>query len=95
MSKQVAWWPPRVGAKLRHATMHSARGTGRETRVRIKRVEALLRVLAVFRHDGAVRIVTAEWFPTKRCWHYEIRSEADAIVGSIWPDGQIRPMEQP
>jgi hypothetical protein len=83
--RPVAWWPPKAGDLLRHATTHGA-GAGR-----IKRVEALLHVLAVFNHDGCTRIVTAEWFPTKRRWSYQVRDEVEAFYGAIWPEGEPRP----
>ena len=87
MSRAVpAWWPPKVGSTLRHDTHHSA-GAGR-----IKRVEALLHVLAVFvDKDGAKRIVTAEWFPAKRQWSYAVEAASAAVSGRIWPDGTKRP----
>ena len=84
--KTPTWWPPKVGAELRHATRHGA-GAGR-----LKQVDALLHVLSVFKDkDGETRIVTAAWFPTKRRWSYEIRSEYEAAFGSIWPDGTEKP----
>jgi len=85
MERSVAWWPPKVGDRLRHDTTH---GAGPR---RIKRVEALLHVLAVFHHDGVTRIVTAEWLPTKRSWNYAVRDEIEAFYASIWPDGKPRP----
>lgn len=56
----------------------------------IKPVDALLHVLAVFDHDGATRIVTAEWFPTKRRYSYAIQDEVEARLGLIWPEGKPR-----
>jgi len=90
MSLEVPrWWPPKVGAELRHATRH---GVVEGRRRLIKRVDALLHVLAVFTDkDGEKRIVTAEWFPTKRRWNYAVMSAADAAVGFIWPDGTKKP----
>ena len=80
------WWPPKVGASLRHSTHHGAGGG------RIKRVDALLHVLAVFvDKDGEERIVTAEWFPTKRQWSYAVKCELDAAFGLIWLDGTEKP----
>jgi hypothetical protein len=87
--RAVAWWPPKVGDLLRHAATHGA-GAGC-----IKHVEALLHVLAVFDHDGCTRIATAEWFPTKRRWSYQVRNEAEAFHGTIWPDGKPRPEGTP
>ena len=85
--KMPTWWPPKAGATLRHATRHSA-GAGR-----IKQVDALLHVLSVFKDkDGEKRVVTAEWFPTKRRWNYEIMSVFDAMSGRIWPDGTQKPI---
>ena len=84
--KAPTWWPPKAGTMLRHATRHGA-GAGR-----VKPVDALLHVLSVFKDkDGEKRIVTAEWFPTKRRWSYEIRSMVDALYGTIWPDGTEKP----
>src|SRR2546427_463217 len=58
------WWPPKVGAMLRHSTWHAAGGD------RVKPVNALLYVLAVFEDkNGEKRIVTAERFPSKRRWN--------------------------
>lgn len=90
MSREVpTWWPPKVGTMLRHATHHGA-GAGRSKRV--KRVDALLHVLAVFvDKDGEKRIVTAEWFPTKRRWNYAVMWWYEAAIGLIWPDGTERP----
>ena len=80
------WWPPKVGATLRYETRHSA-GAGL-----LKKVDALLHVLSVFEDkDGETRIVTAEWFPTRRRWSYEVRSVIEAALGSIWPDGTEKP----
>jgi predicted FMN-binding regulatory protein PaiB len=83
----MSWWPPKAGDLLRHATAHGA-GAGR-----VKHVEALLHVLAVFDHQGATRIVTAEWFPTKRRWNYTVRGEEEGRVGLIGPDGKPRPKD--
>jgi len=83
--RRVTWWPPKVGDLLRHATTHGA------PEGRIKRVEALLHVLTVFKHNGSTRIVTAEWFPSKRRWSYAIRDEIEALYATIWPDGKPRP----
>ena len=81
------WWPPKVGARLRHATHHGA-GAGR-----LKPVRAALHVLSVFKDkDGEKRVVTAEWFPTKRRWNYTIMSVYDAEAGLIWLDGTERPL---
>jgi predicted FMN-binding regulatory protein PaiB len=85
--RPMSWWPPKAGDLLRHATAHGA-GAGR-----VKHVEALLHVLAVFDHQGATRIVTAEWFPTKRRWNYVVRGEEEGRVGLIWPDGKPRPKD--
>ena len=83
------WWPPKVGDDLRHSTRHGA-GAGR-----VKEVDALLHVIAVFKDkDGAKRIVTAEWFPTKLRWNYTIMSLFDAASGLIWPDGADKPKER-
>lgn len=82
-----AWWPPKVGDKLRHATLH-----GTSNAMQVRRVDALLRVKAVFEdEDGEMRIVTSEWFPTRRRWNYEVFSSLDAKFGTIWPDGTERP----
>jgi hypothetical protein len=76
------WWPPKVGSKLRHATWHGA-GAGR-----VKHVDAVLHVVSVFEDkDGEQSIVTAEWFPTKRRWHYEVFWWYQAAIGTIWRDG--------
>lgn len=76
------WWPPKVGDKLRRATRHGA-GAGR-----VKRVDALLHVVAVFKDKaGEKRIVTAEWFPTKRRWNYAVMWWYEAAIGLIWRDG--------
>lgn len=83
----MTWWPPKVGAVLRHATHH---GTGAG---RLKPVKAALHVLSVFKDkDGKKRIVTAEWFPTKRRWNYTVMSVYDAEAGLIWLDGTECPL---
>ncbi len=89
MSREApSWWPPKVGSALRHATRHGAGGG------RIKAVDALLHVIAVFKDkDGERRIVTAEWFPTKRRWSYEVRSVVEAACGAVWPDGTEKPKD--
>lgn len=80
-----AWWPPKVGDKLRHGTLHGCDGG-------VKRVEALLHVLSVFEDkDGEQRIVTAEWYPTRQRWNYEVFWWYQATIGTIWPDGTERP----
>lgn len=80
------WGPPKIGAKLRHATHHGA-GPGR-----IKHVNTLLHVVSVFKDkDGERRIVTAEWPPTKRRWNYEVFWWYQAALGTIWPDGTEKP----
>lgn len=85
-SETPTWWPPKVGTTLRHATRHGAGGG------RVKQVDALLHVVSVFKDkDGEQRIVTAEWFPTKRRWSYEVRTSYEAVLGSIWPDGTEKP----
>jgi len=61
----------------------------------VKHVDALLRVLAVFEDmDGAPRIVTAEWFPTRQRWNYEVFTSAHALVGTIWPDDAEKPKDR-
>ena len=86
MREAPAWWPPKVGTKLRHATHHGA-GAGR-----VKRVDALLHVVAVFvDKDGEKQIVTAEWFPTRRRWSYEVMPWYAAAAGRIWLDGTKKP----
>lgn len=83
--KPPAWWPPKVGDKLRHATLYNSGGP---------EVEALQHVLAVFEDKaGEPRIVTAEWSPTKRGWIYEVFSWHQAATGIIWPDCTRRPKE--
>lgn len=86
MSPTPAWWPPKIGAVLRHSTLHGVSGGG------VKRVCARLHVVGVFKdQDGYKRIVTAEWLPRKRRWSYEVRSEYEAALGSIWRDGTKQP----
>lgn len=87
MKREVpTWWPPKVGALLRHATHHGA-GPGRA-----KRVDALLHVVSVFEDkDGEQRIVTAEWFPSKRRWNYAVMWWYEASIGLIWRDGTEKP----
>lgn len=81
-----AWWPPKVGDKLRHDTLHGNGSGG------VSRVDALLHVLAVFDDmNGDKRVVAAEWFPTRQRWNYEIFTESAAQVGLIWPDGADKP----
>lgn len=87
MSREAPkWWPPKVGDKLRHGTFHGA-GAGRA-----KHVDALLHVVSVFEDkDGEQRVVTAEWYPTKRRWNYEVFWWYQAAIGMIWRDGTKRP----
>jgi hypothetical protein len=89
-----SWWPPKVGAKLRHATHHATGAGRRDTRVHIKQVDAVLHVVSVFKDkDGEKRIVTAEWFPTKRRWGYEVHWWYEAAIGLIWRDGTEKPKD--
>lgn len=82
------WWPPKVGSKLRHTASQSA-GPGR-----IKYVDAVLHVVSVFRDkDDERSIVTAEWFPSKRRWNYQVWWWYQAAIGMIWRDGTPRPEE--
>lgn len=75
-----------MGTTLRFTTLHGTRGGG------VKQVDARLHVLSVFTDkDGEERIVTAEWFPTKRRWNYEVMAMSDVGVGRIWPDGTPKP----
>ncbi len=78
----VTWWPPPIGAKLRHFTIH---GGG------IGQTAALIHVVGVFEHLDEQRIVTAEWFPSKQRWNYEIFWEHSAWIGMIWQDGTESP----
>ena len=81
-----AWWPPKVGAALRRSTVHGTHDGGG------KRVDARLHVLTVFTgKDGEECVVTAEWFPTKRRWNYEVMQWGAAAVGLIWRDGTKKP----
>lgn len=91
MSRETpTWWPPKVGAVLRHTTWHEVRG--RRDRSMTKMVEAPLHVVAVFKDkDGEERIVTAEWFPSKRRWNYAVMWWYEAALGMIWPDGTKKP----
>ena len=86
MSREVpTWWPPKVGDKLRHTALHGGVG-------RLKRAEAFLHVVSVFEDkDGEKRIVTAEWFPTKRRWNYEVFWWYQAALGIVWRDGSKKP----
>ena len=55
-------------------------------------VDACLHVVSVFvDKDGEKRIVTAEWFPSKRRWNYEVFWWYQAALGTIWPDGTKKP----
>ena len=57
-------------------------------------MNALLHVVSVFEDkDGAKRIVTAEWFPSKRRSNYEVFWWYQAALGIIWPDGAEQPKE--
>jgi len=71
------WWPPKVGDKLRG--VEGPKGP-----------DPLLHVASVFEHDGQHLAVTAEWWPGRKRWHYEVRSVVDAEVGLIRPDGTPR-----
>jgi hypothetical protein len=89
MSREAPrWWPPKVGSKLRHSTWHGAGGG------RVKDLHVLLHVVSVFKDkDGERRIVTADWFPTKHRWNYEVFWWYQAAIGMIWPDGTRKPEE--
>jgi hypothetical protein len=81
------WWPPKVGTKLRHSTHHGTRSAGV-----IKHVDVVLHVVSVFKDkDGERQIVTAEWFPRKRRWNYEVFWWYQAAIGMIWRDGTAKP----
>ncbi len=82
----VLWWPPKVGDKLRHFTLHADAENGG-----VKRVAALVHVLSVVEHNGEWIVTTAEWFPSRKRWNYEVFRDILAIVGSIWPDGDEPP----
>lgn len=86
MTAHELWWPPKIGDKLRHFTLHGSNGpTG------TVQVDALCHVLAVFDHAGETHATVAEWFPVRRRWHYETISIVQAHVGTYWPDGTPRP----
>ena len=79
-----SWWPPRVGDKLRHFTLHEIAG-------HVTQVHALAHVVAVFEHNGETMATVAEWFPSRRRWNYEtIRGWLDGRM-TYWPDGQPPP----
>lgn len=69
-----SWWPPAVGAKLR--------GKGYEGRAS----DPLLTVVSKFEHEGYAAIVTAERWPEKRRWHFEVIGIAHAEGGLIRPE---------
>ena len=81
----ASWWPPKVGDKLRHFTLHG--GSGGE----VHRVHALVHVVAVFAHDGRDLATVAEWFPSRKRWSYETISITKAQFGEYWPDGAEPP----
>lgn len=81
----AAWWPPKVGDKLRHFTHHGAGG------MKIKQVHALVHVVAVFEWEGETLATVAEWFPSRRRWSYSvINGWSDAMI-LYWPDGASPP----
>lgn len=82
-----AWWPPCVGDRLRHFTLHDTQPHG------VHQVEALVKVVAVFEHNHETRIVGAEWFPGRQRWSYEVFTVCAAFAGLIWPDGEPRPRQ--
>jgi hypothetical protein len=84
------WWPPKVGDKLRHATLHYCDEPAP------RKVDALVHVVAVFEHAGATLATVAEWFPSRRRWHYETIGLAHASGLAYWPDGTAAPtIERP
>jgi hypothetical protein len=86
--REVAWWPPKVGDKLRILAHHSAGD------MRIKTVLAPLHVVSVFEHDnGHTKACCAEWLPGRRRWKYEVYDILAADLGTIWPDGMEPPGE--
>lgn len=85
VARVAGWWPPQVGDRLRHATVHP---TGPAS---AGRVEALVSVLSVFHHAGETRVVGAERLRARGRYLYEIFDRSHAEVGALWPDGQPRP----
>lgn len=82
--KCPAWWPPKVGDKLRHFTLHTDHESGG-----VKQVHALVHVVAVFEHAGESMATVAEWLPTKQRWVYEtIAGWLQFNSDHYWPDGQ-------
>jgi len=54
----------------------------------------VLHVVSVFKDKGGdKRIVTAEWFPAKRCWNYAVFWWYEAAIGIIWRDGASKPKD--
>lgn len=76
-TKNAAWWPPKVGDKLRY-------------QMKFDDVR-LLHVVSVFEHQGETRIVGGFYGKHKQWWHYEVFDRLRAEYAFIWPDGQKRP----
>ena len=75
--KAPAWWPPKVGDKLRRFANPSE--------------QPLNHVVAVFDHAGETLAVSAEWLPHKSRWSYETIDVTTAEFGLYYPDGTERP----
>lgn len=74
------WWSTlRVGDRLREVG-----GPRQED-------DHLLHVVAVFEDDGFRFAVTKFWLRSRRRWHYEVKTNVAATVGSIYLDGLNRP----
>lgn len=75
-----AWWPPKVGDKLRGVWGPDNEANNDPT----------YEVASVFEHDQCALIVTASWSAERKRWYYETHSATSAIVGSLRPDGAPR-----
>lgn len=82
--REPSWWPPKVGDKLRK---HSQR----EIDGKVTLVHALIHVVSVFEHDGETIATVAEWWPTKKHWHYVVIHGWLEATQAYWPDGQKCP----
>lgn len=80
-TRDTPWWPPKIGDRLRHFTLHS------DLNAETKQVHALCVVVAVFRHNNRTLVTVAEHNESWNDWSYWTISESNTFMGRIWFDG--------
>lgn len=71
-----AWWPPKVGDKLRW--------------VDYEHMPRLAHVVSVFEHDDCTRFVVAWYGIHRQWWHYEVVGPSEC-QWKFWPNGEDHP----